>query len=311
MKPSFHKHGQWLEYEISESEHGQKVQSVLKEKMQISGRMIQRLTRRKGIQLNRRKTHLNAPVKTGDRLRAAVFPKEEYGVEPEPIPLDILWEDDFTLVLNKPAGIAVHPTRPEQTGTLAAGVANHFQSIGLRSRVRFVHRLDLNTSGTILVAKDAFSHGVLDRELRENRIKRLYTAVVHGKLEPTTGTIDRPIARDPDHPSRRTVSVSGEPAVTHYQVLEQKDPWSLVHLKLDTGRTHQIRVHMSHIGHPLLGDPLYGGKKEGIDRQALHAHRLAYRHPLTGEQIIVEAPYPPDFKPFLPDTARHQPSEPQ
>ncbi len=263
----------------------------------ISRRMIQKLTRSKGILRNRKAPFLGARVRIGDVVAARVASEEDAGLEPVPMELDIVHEDADVLVINKPPFMLVHPTTAEHRSTLAHGVAFHFQQQGLRTKVRPVHRIDRDTSGLVLFAKTAFAHQRLDRQLRERTLEREYLALVHGELADDAGVIDQPIGRDKQQGSQlRVVRAGGEPAKTHYQVVEKLGGATLVQLAMETGRTHQIRVHLAHIGHPVLGDRQYG--REGlslIKRQALHASRLAFLHPASDEPLTCEAPLPEDM----------------
>lgn len=289
------KKGEWLEHQVSLREQGKSLEDVCKSILRISGRMIQKLTRDNGMQVNGKKSFLAYQVKTGDRIQVKVFKKESYGVEPEELPLEILYEDDHLLVVNKPPGLAVHPTEPHHKRTLANAIAYYYQTIGLQTKVNHVHRLDKDTSGAILIAKHALAHSILDEQLRNREIKREYYAIVAGTPSKLSDKIDLPIGRDRHHATRRRVSTSGDQAVTHYEVIETFGDAALLKLRLDTGRTHQIRVHLSHIGHPVFGDYLYGGPLKRIKRQALHAAKLSFYHPFTREMIDVIAPLPDDM----------------
>lgn len=287
--------GEWLEFQVSNKEQGNNLEDICKSMLHISGRMIQKLTRENGLQVNGKKSFLAYQVKTGDRVQVKVFKKENYGVEPENIPLDILYEDEHLLVINKPYGLAVHPTEAHHKKTLANAIAYYYQTIGLQAKVNHVHRLDKDTSGAILIAKHSLAHSILDEQLRNREIKREYYAIVSGIPANLSDTIDLPIGRDRHHATRRRVSPSGDQAVTHYEVIESFSEAALLKLRLDTGRTHQIRVHLSYIGHPVYGDYLYGGPLKGIKRQALHAAKISFYHPFTGEVIEVIAPLPEDM----------------
>ena len=291
--------GKWLEYTLPKSENGTTVEKAIKEGMHISGRMIQKLTRKNGIQLNGKKSHLSVTVKAGDRIQVSIFEKEDYGVEPEPMPLDILFEDDHLMIVNKPVGVAVHPTEPGQKGTLAHGIAFYYQANGWEIKVRHIHRLDKDTSGVLMIAKHSLAQAILDEELRDRKIKRIYLAIASGVFEHKSGTIHEPIGRDRHHPTRRRVSHGGDDASTHYRVLEQYTKGALLELELETGRTHQIRVHLSHIGHPIYGDSLYGGPKYGINRQALHGYKITFTHPFTKEILKIESDLPQDMKQLI------------
>ncbi|RKD23003.1 hypothetical protein BEP19_12290 [Ammoniphilus oxalaticus] len=288
--------GKWLELEIDESIAGKTVEQILKEDLSISGRMIQRLTRQKGLFLNRKTPFLKQKGKVGDQLRVLVGDREEGELTPQEMPLDIIYEDEHTLVVNKQAGLIVHPIKAGQAGTLANGIAHYWLSKGVTGRVRPVHRLDKDTSGLILIAKSSYIHQLLDRQLREQRIERGYVAIVEGRLEQQTGTFRDPIGQDPHHPVKRAVRENGDEAVTHFEVLERFSQASVIQAQLETGRTHQIRVHFEHAGHPVVGDPLYGRRHAGINRQALHAHQLSFDHPLNSERLSFSAEMPEDMK---------------
>ncbi len=286
----------WAEHTVTPEEAGRTVQDILTGPMQVSRRMIQKLTRSQGIHLNRRAAFLARKVRAGDVVAARVAPEEEAGLAPVPMELHLVHEDADLLVVDKPPFLLVHPTSPDQDRTLAHGIAHHYLEAGLRARVRPVHRIDRDTSGLVLVAKTAFAHQHLDRQLRERVLKREYLALVDGAVEEEEGVVDAPIARDKRNPNLRAVRPGGEPALTRFRVEERLPGATLLRLELETGRTHQIRVHMLHAGHPVLGDRQYGGAGASlIRRQALHAARLSFLHPTTGEAIVCEAPLPQDM----------------
>ncbi|MCL6594277.1 MAG: RluA family pseudouridine synthase [Alicyclobacillus sp.] len=217
-------------------------------------------------------------------------------------PVNVLFEDDHQLVVDKPAGLLVYPGSPVDSDTLAHRLAHYYQGLGLRRRVRHVHRLDRDTTGVLLYAKHAYSARALDQQLRSGAIQRVYWAVAAGRLEPPNGTITAPIGRDRHVSGRYRVTPGGKPAVTHYRTLARRQVGdgfvSLVECRLATGRTHQIRVHLAAQGCPLLGDPLYGGNPgTGVwtwpQGQALHAVSLTWTHLYTGERVTVQAPCPP------------------
>lgn len=299
----------WLEYIVTQEDAGMTVEQIVRQKMNVSGRMLQRLTRSKGILLNRKQPFLKREVKVGDEVAVRVVEKQAApdhgkpaGIESTAMPvitfppIEILFEDDHLLIANKPAGMMVHPLKPEQNDTLVHALAALFQQKGESTRVHPVHRLDKETTGAILIAKSSYGHQLADRLLREGGIHREYLAVVMGCVESDRGTIDAPIGRDPKHPTKSRVTERGDAAVTHYAVKDRTEDMSLVRVWLETGRTHQIRVHFQYLGHPLAGDTLYEGKRGLMRRQALHASVLTFQHPLTKEEIRVEAPLPPDMQ---------------
>lgn len=241
----------------------------------------------------------NGISKNGPLLKLRLFPKERPGMEPDWKEMNILYEDDFMLVVNKPIGMEVHPSTHGQKGTLANAVAAYYEMTGQPCRVRPIHRLDKDTTGPVLFAKNEFANLVFEKAMKDKQIDRLYMAVAEGTVKQDKGVIDAPIGQDRLHSTRRRVSETGEPAVTRYEVSERLPGHTLLRLKLETGRTHQIRVHLSHIGHPIAGDGMYGGTRKYISRQALHGEKLTCFHPWTGEKVHVRAPLPDDMAEML------------
>ncbi|WP_134683351.1 RluA family pseudouridine synthase [Brevibacillus migulae] len=294
------KRSNWLDYVVTAEEAGMTVEQIVKEKLAVSGRMLQRLTRSKGVLLNRKAPFLQKTVKAGDTVSVRVADKareqanEAVDYDPAFHP-EVLFEDEHFLIVNKQAGLMVHPTSPGQKGTLVQLLTAWLAHHGKPSTVHAVHRLDKETSGTILFAKSGYAHQLADRMLREGTIKREYIAVLCGQLEEEKGTVRAAIGRDPFHHTRRRVTEKGDDAVTHYAVMARSERYTLARVWLDTGRTHQIRVHFQHIGCPLAGDRLYGGSTVDFGRQALHAYRLAFPHPIGGEAIEVTAKLPEDL----------------
>ncbi len=243
-------------------------------------------------------------MRAGDRIEVVIPPVVPTALEPEPIPLAIVYEDEHLLVVDKPAGMTVHPGAGRQTGTLVHAVLAHcpgLAGIGGEHRPGIVHRLDKDTSGLLVVAKNDAALRRLQAELQARRIRREYLALVHGSVAQPEGTVDAPIGRDPRHRTRMAVSASGRRAVTRYRVMERLPGTTLLEIRLETGRTHQIRVHCEHIGHPVVGDPVYARRPNpwGMRRQALHARRLAFAHPVSGREMAFDAPLPPDLEAAL------------
>lgn len=229
------------------------------------------------------------------KLRLRLFPRETAQLEGEYADVQIVHEDDFCLVAMKLAGMAVHPSEPGQGGTLDHAVAYYYETTGQYCKLRHIHRLDNDTTGLVLYAKNDFAQQALDRAMREKAIRRTYWAIAQGRLVPPAGIIDRPIGKDRHHAKRRRVSPGGAPARTRYQTVEQARGAALVELELETGRTHQIRVHLQYAGAPLVGDALYGGSTRLFHRQALHGYKLEFAHPWTGEHMELTAPMPEEM----------------
>lgn len=255
------------------------------------------------ITVNGKKEKANYRLQTGDLVEIEVPEPELPDIEPEDLHLDIYYEDADVLVVNKPKGMVVHPSNGHFTGTLVNGLMYHCKDLsGINGVLRpgIVHRIDKDTSGLLMVAKNDYAHEKLAAQLSEKTVTRKYFALVHGNIPHEAGTIDAPIGRDPADRQRMAVVDNGKDAVTHFRVLERFDRFTFIECRLETGRTHQIRVHMKYIGHPLAGDPKYGPKKTiDFGGQALHAGVLGFRHPRTGETLTFEAPLPNDFEHLL------------
>lgn len=233
-----------------------------------------------------------ANVKNGDIITYDILRPTD--ITPEDLPLDIRYEDEWLLIINKPASQLVHPTTKESSGTVGNALMHYFAAKGEAHAFHPVHRLDRDTSGLLLVAKEPQIQYQLSPKGCKN-FQREYQAIIQGELTPAAGLVDAPIARALPSIILRKVSPDGQSARTHYRTVKTNGELSLIELQLETGRTHQIRVHMAHLGHPLLGDDLYGGNMDFIQRQALHAFRLSFKHPMTGEKLIITAPPPADF----------------
>lgn len=253
-------------------------------------------------------TSKKATVQAGDRIHLTIPAATPLALEPENIPLDILYEDDELIVLNKPAGLVVHPAPGHESGTLVHALLAHcpnLAGIGGVQRPGIVHRLDKDTSGAIVIAKTDRAHQHLQAQLKAKTAQREYLAIVYGSPATNSGTIDLPIGRHPiDRKKMAIVPIEkgGRHAVTHWQVLDRLGNYTLMQFRLETGRTHQIRVHTTQMGHPIVGDPVYGsGRSIGVNLtgQALHAHKLHLEHPLTGKPVEAIAPLPAEFLKLL------------
>jgi 23S rRNA pseudouridine1911/1915/1917 synthase len=286
-------------YIIAESQAGLTVEKYLKQILNYSGRKIQKLTRQKGILINGKMAYLQRTVKHGDTLRVLSIEDASYGVTPERGSIDVLYEDEDLLVINKPAYQLVHPTGQTNSGTLANFIACYFKERGILSTIRPVHRLDRETSGCIIFAKSAMSQAILEQQLKEKMLQRTYQALVRGVVQPAAGTINAPIGPHPTLPNRRSVVPNGERGITHYQTIKTFSDASLLELSLETGRTHQIRVHLTHLGYPIIGDKMYGIRTVWMPRQALHASSITFQHIKDKALTTVHAPLPADFQAAL------------
>ena len=307
-----------ITYVWTKEDEGLYVKEVLQRRFAVSSRLMRKIKVSGQIALDGRAARLRDKGRTGQTLTVA-FPEESSYFEPEDIPLDVVYEDSDLLVVNKQPFLVVHPTKNYQSGTLANALAYRLRENGERWKIRFINRLDRDTSGLVLVAKNGHAQDAVSSQMEKGTTVKKYLALVHGLFEGPEGRIDLPIDKDPDHKARRTVREDGYPSTTLYKVLQSWDvpdlgpdfkPWngekriegySLVELTLLTGRTHQIRVHMTHLGHPIAGDELYGqlyGYEAGtdvLDRQALHACSLKLAQPMTGEPIELKTAMPADM----------------
>lgn len=242
-------------------------------------------------------------TKLGDEIVVSIEPVKEIDIEPEDIPIDILYEDEDVIVVNKPKGMVVHPAPGHYSGTLVNALMYHCKDSlsGINGEIRpgIVHRIDMNTTGSLLVCKNDKAHNDIAAQIKVHSINRIYKGIVVGNFKDEEGTINAPIGRNPKDRKKMAVVSDGREAITHFTVLEQFKGYSYVQFKLETGRTHQIRVHMAHIGHPLLGDDVYGKSVKGLEGQTLHAQTLGFIQPTTGLYVEVNAPLPEYFENLL------------
>lgn len=290
-----------LSFAIGTKAEGVLLRDYLRKQIGLSRRLLTAVKHRGGgIYVNGQPDSVRRLLAAGDRL-TLIFPPEEPGdgLIPEPVPLEVVYEDTAVLIINKPAGMATVPGFQHRRGTLAGGVLWHLRKNGLRSTAHIATRLDRQTSGLVLAAKHGFFHEAFARQKKTHALERRYIAIVHGRLARDEGVIDAPIARKEGSIIERIVSDGGQRAVTHYRVLRRLDEATVVDIALETGRTHQIRVHFAHIGHPLLGDDLYGGRTDRIGRQALHCYRLCFVHPVSHEPLSFASELPEDMRRVL------------
>lgn len=286
-----------MKWTIQKEHDGMLIKEYLYQVRGFSRRMIKVAKFEGGkILVNGEFSTVRRVLETGNVLEV-IFPPENRGafLKPEHVPLDVLYEDEDVLVINKPAGMATIPSRHHLSGTLANGVLGYYEMRKLPYTVHIVTRLDVYTSGLVLVAKHRFSHSTLSKDQKQGLVNRRYSAIISGEMEKNKGILDGPIGRKPGSIIERIVVEGGQHATTHYQVDKVLEGYSLVDVKLETGRTHQIRVHFSHSGHALLGDDLYGGSKALIGRQALHCKSLAFTQPTTNEQLSFTCELPEDM----------------
>ena len=291
-----------MEIEVPEQYCGQRVDIALSTLLGHSRQHVQKLIREGLILVEGKTVKPSYLLKGRERVTAVLPPEEKSLLEPEDIPVEILYEDDFIAVVNKPSGLAVHPGAGRKASTLVNALLAHFSLPQKGGDVRpgIVHRLDKDTSGLIVVAKNEHSLMELSRQFRERTVEKTYLALVHGTIAEEEGLIEVPIGRDPKNRVKFAPSLKGKRALTEFLVLKRYRDYTLLKLKPVTGRTHQIRVHLSFIGHPVVGDPVYGWpnpwRKVG---QLLHAYSLVFIHPVTGKTLRFEAPLPQDFQAIL------------
>ncbi len=260
----------------------------------ISKSKIYTLFLEKRIKINDELALDNSNLKKGDILSIDENQEIDYAIDKKSI--DVAYEDDYLLIVNKPNGIIIHEDDKNKLNTLSNRVAKYYKDNGLNLFVRFAHRLDMDTTGLIIYAKDSLSFAYLNHYIENHQIKRYYLALVEGNFKNKKGTISKRIGRDRHNSKKYVVSSKGKEAITNYEVLKSYEGFSLVKLLLETGRTHQIRVHMASIGHPLLGDELYGGNKKLINRVALHSYQLNFIHPVTKKEMNIISSIPSDFE---------------
>ena len=291
-----------LDYTVQINEDGLRVEQFLRRRGYSRQNLVELKKMPRSILVNGGPRRLNEILTDMDTLTVHIQEHiSSLQIPPVRLPLDIIYEDEDIIVINKPAGMPVHPSINNYTNTLANGLAWYYQEQGKPFIFRCTNRLDRDTSGLTIIAKHILSSNILSRMTVRHEIRREYLAIVRGSVQPAEGTISAPLSRKPGSVIERTVDFDhGERAVTHYHVVEETNGHSLVSLLLETGRTHQIRIHMKYLGFPLIGDYLYNPDMEYMQRQALHSCRLALNHPITGEKLEFRAPLPEDMQSVFP-----------
>jgi 23S rRNA pseudouridine1911/1915/1917 synthase len=288
-----------LTWTVGPADDNKSLQEVLFARLQLSRSLVVKLKQQHKIAVNGIPTYTNYRVRIGNLISVHLDLDEQSDILPEAAPLQILYEDEDLLVVDKPAGMPVHPSKRRQSGTLANAVVYYWQQSGRGALFRPINRLDKDTSGLVLIGKNQFAHQAIFRQQKSHIVERRYLALVEGVVIPDQGRIEAPIARMEDRSRKRMVSPSGRAAVTTYQVLERYLAHTLLWLSPETGRTHQIRVHLSFAGHPICGDDLYGRPSPLIPRQALHACEITFVQPRTLSAITLTAPPPEDMQTAL------------
>lgn len=285
-----------LIYVVTNSDES--IKQILKNKFNMSDRFILKLKNSNSIYINDVPVFINYKIQPNDILTIIENSKEESSnIVPNPnIKLNVLYEDDFLLIVNKPSDLPVHPSILHYKDSLSNAVKYHFNKIGLQKKIRPVNRLDKDTSGIVIFAKNEYIQECLVKQMKSNIFKKKYFAVLSGVLDKDSGTISAPIGRKNDSIIEREIRNDGDLAISHYKVLKRFNNMSLVEYTLETGRTHQLRVHSKYIGHPIVGDSLYGSESLLISRQALHAYEVSFIHPISKEKMIIHSDLPDDIK---------------
>lgn len=295
-----------LDFKITKQDNiGKRLDTIVSSlDINISRSMAQKLIKDKKIMINNKEAKESYRVKLNDEITILVDEPKKTKLKPESIHLDIIYEDKDIIVVNKAKGMVVHPGNGNKEGTLVNAImayAKDLSGIGGELRPGIVHRIDKDTSGLIIIAKNDEAHKNLSEQIKNHQITKIYTALVRGNIAEDDATIDMPIGRDKNDRKKMSVTKDGKEAVTHFKVLKRYGEYTLLRVKIDTGRTHQIRVHMAKIGHPVVGDEVYSnGKNEfNVHGQMLHSTYLKFKHPITGKELELEAPLPKYFQDVL------------
>lgn len=292
-----------MEQELIITEAGSRLDKALADLTDLSRSQANDEIKKGGVLVNGKPAKAKYAVKVGDVITYQLPEEEVLDYLPEDLPLDIVYQDEAVAVVNKPQGMVVHPSAGHASGTLVNALLYHIKDLSTINgvvRPGIVHRIDKDTSGLLMIAKNDQAHQALAEELKAKKSLRKYLAIVHGNLPTDRGVIEAPIGRSDKDRKKQAVMAKGKPALTRFQVLERFGAYSLVELTLETGRTHQIRVHMAYIGHPVAGDPVYGPRKTLTGQgQFLHAQTLGFTHPISGEELVFTAPAPAIFQETL------------
>lgn len=289
-----------LEY-IKNNDNYNTIRQVVSGKFNISYNLLLKLKKNNKILLNGCSTYLDKEIIDGDSITISIdFEEDNSNIVPTKMDLSVLYEDEYLLIIDKPAGIPVHPSIIHFEDSISNGVKYYFDTINLHKKIRPVNRLDRNTSGIVIFAKNEYIHDMLSKQMQNKQFKKEYIAICEGIFDKKQDTINAPIARKIDSIIERYVSPNGDVAITHYSVLKEfcknNETFSEVLVNLETGRTHQIRVHMAYIGHPIVGDSLYGNESDLITRQALHAYKVEFIHPITSKKLEIQSKLPADIQ---------------
>ena len=288
---------------LEADETGKRLDAYLAENTELTRTRIQQLIKEENIKVNDKKTKSSYKIEMGDTIKVFIPEKKEIDLVPQNISINILYEDNDIAVIDKKAGLVIHPSYGHESGTLVNAIMFHINDLsGINGEIRpgIVHRLDKDTSGLIIIAKNDKAHNKLSEMFKNKEINKTYLAIVKGSLGKDTGRLETQMGRDlKDRKKMSVLKIGGKTAITNYEVLDKNDKFSLVRVNIETGRTHQIRVHMKYLGYPILGDSVYGKESKSVKRQMLHAYKLEFMHPVTGKEMIIKSEIPKDFSEVL------------
>lgn len=275
------------------------LKQILLDKLNFSVRSLSKMKREETVLVNKEFKKPSTKIKIGDLIEVKIE-EDMANFEPQDLKLEVLYDDFDIIMVNKPPFMVVHPTKSHNNNTIANGITDYIIKKDEKIKVRFVNRLDMNTSGLVIIAKNAYAHHILSKDMSDDKVQKKYITVVKGIVKDDKGTINQPIYRQTEDSIKRVIDERGQASVTHYKVLERLNDATVLEIKLETGRTHQIRVHMEHIGHGIIGDELYGYVDENlINRQALHAYSLDFDQPRTKENLEFVAKLPMDIEELI------------